>query len=116
MNEITGGNTQDTHPARRGDNRPVHEIRMGKIVATAWRNVAADGVAWYSVSLSRLYKDKDDAWKKASSLGVDDLLVAAQVLTAMRWWVAAQCQPPARRPGGGGENPQDAEDIPEFPF
>ena len=95
----TGSNKATAAPPKE-PNKPAHEIRMGRIRATAWRNVTTEGSVWYSITLQRTYKDKEGAWKSAASYGVDDLLVGAQVLIAMRWWVAKQYQQPA---GGAPE-------------
>jgi hypothetical protein len=79
-------------PPAPGGNRPVKEIRLGRIRVSAWRNVTTDGTVWFSFTLSRSYKDEDNQWKTASSLGMDDLLVAAEVLRQARLWVEDERQ------------------------
>jgi hypothetical protein len=52
-------------------NRPVHEIRFGRIRAAIWQNETEVGTR-HNVTISRLYKDGDD-WKDSTSFGRDDL-------------------------------------------
>lgn len=104
-------------PEKKEPNKPAHEIRISRIKATAWRNVTTEGQVWFSITLTRSYKDKEGAWKSASSLGADDLLVAAQVLTAMRWWIAKQYQggngsAPAEQPSDQAPTDATTEEIP----
>jgi hypothetical protein len=43
--------------------------------------------------MSRSYKDlKDGSWKNATNYGVDDLLVAAELLRQARFWAEEQRQ------------------------
>lgn len=60
--------------------KPVSEVRIGHIKAAIWKNETDKG-AFYNVTLSRLYRE-GDAWKSSDSLGRDDLLLAAKVLSA----------------------------------
>ena len=48
--------------------RPVHEVRMGRIKAAVWENESDKKKPFYSVSVGRLYKSGDD-WKTSSSFG-----------------------------------------------
>lgn len=69
-------------------NRPVHELRYGRIKAVIWKNEGADGNGHtMSVVVFRLYKAANsDHWRETHSLGRDDLLIAAQVMEdAFRW-------------------------------
>lgn len=68
-------------------NKPVQEIRMGRIKVAVWENETENG-SRYNVTLSRLYKDpEDDSWKSSESLGRDDLLIAAKVLNQTHTWI-----------------------------
>lgn len=60
-----------------GRSQPAHEVKAGRITATVWLN-EHDGKPWYSVTISRAYKDGEGKWKQASSFGRDDLLVVAE--------------------------------------
>ena len=55
--------------------KPAKKIRIGSVSATVWKQ--QDG--FYTATLERNYKDKDDHWKSTSSFPADDLIVAAKV-------------------------------------
>ena len=72
--------------------KPTQEIRIGAIKAAIWKNDTATGVR-YNVTLSRIYKDKeDDQWKSTDSFGRDDLLVLAKVADIAHTWIFQQSQ------------------------
>jgi hypothetical protein len=74
--------------------RPAHEVRIGAVKAAVWKNETTTGVR-YNVTLSRIYKDKeDDQWKSTESFGRDDLLVLAKVADAAHTWIFQQSQTP----------------------
>jgi len=65
---------------------------MGAIKAAIWKNDTTGGVR-YNVTLSRLYKDKDDnQWKSTDSFGRDDLLVLGKVADTAHSWIHQQVQ------------------------
>ena len=37
--------------------KPVHEIRLGRIRAAIWANQTDSGEIWFNVTVSRLYND-----------------------------------------------------------
>jgi hypothetical protein len=82
-------------------NRPVHEIRFGRIRAAIWQNETENGTR-HNVTISRLYKDGDD-WKDSTSFGRDDLPLVAKVCDQAHSWIFAQA---AERSNGNahGEN------------
>ena len=57
--------------------KPVDEIRIGRVKATVWRNGTEDQPR-HNVTFSRLYKEGDQ-WKSTQSFGRNDLLVLAKV-------------------------------------
>ena len=57
--------------------KPVDEIRIGRVKATIWRNGTGEQPR-HNVTFSRLYKDGDQ-WKSTHSFGRNDLLVLAKV-------------------------------------
>jgi hypothetical protein len=69
-------------------NRPAHSVRIGTIKAAIWENHSGDNT-WYSVTLSRGYKDGDQ-WKNSDSFNRDDLLVVAKVADQAHTWVCEQ--------------------------
>jgi hypothetical protein len=66
-------------------NRPVHEIRMGRLRAAIWENETQNGMR-HNVTLSRLYKDGDD-WKDSTSFGRDDLPLVEKVAAQAHAWI-----------------------------
>ena len=73
------------------NDKPVHEIRMGRIKATIWGNETDTGVFRHNVQLRRLYKDGDD-WKQSDSFGRDDLPVLAKVADMAHTWIHQRAQ------------------------
>lgn len=69
-------------------NRPVHEIRFGRIRAAIWANQTEQGL-WHNVTVSRLYKDGND-WKDSTSFGRDDLPLLAKVVDQAFLWIYQQ--------------------------
>ena len=69
-------------------NRPVHEIRFGRIRAAIWQNETENGLR-HNVTITRLYKDGDD-WKDSSSFGRDDLPRVAKVCDQAHSWIFRQ--------------------------
>ena len=57
--------------------KPVDEIRIGRVKATIWRN-GTDERPRHNVTFGRLYKEADQ-WKTTQSFGRNDLLVLAKV-------------------------------------
>ena len=64
---------------------PVHEIRMGLIKASIWRNQTKSGER-HNVTVSRLYKN-GDIWKESNHFGRDDLLLVAKVADLAHSWI-----------------------------
>lgn len=70
--------------------KPAHEIRLGTIKATIWRNDIENGVR-YNTTLSRIYRDGDQ-WKNTESFGRDDLLLVAKVANEAHSWIFTQAR------------------------
>jgi hypothetical protein len=66
-------------PIQPTGNRPVSEIKHRRIRAAIWQNQTERGTM-YSVTVMRMYKDKDGKWHDTHSLNFDDLLTAAKAL------------------------------------
>jgi hypothetical protein len=96
--------------------RPAHECRIGRIRATIWQNHHETQGTWYSITLSRSYKDGEGQWKSASSFGRDDLLVVGEVTRMAFHWIHRQYQEKTNGAAGqkesGEDAPTDAIDIP----
>ena len=64
-------------PPEEGANRPIDEVRIGRIKAAIWANASETGVR-HNVTFSRLYKEGNE-WRDTDSFGRDDLLLLAKV-------------------------------------
>ncbi len=61
------------------ENKPEMTIRAGTVRAAIWKNSSDKGDEYFTVSLSRGYKDGDD-WKETNTYNRDDLMKAKVVL------------------------------------
>ena len=68
--------------------KPVYEIRLGRIKAAIWENETPIGRR-HNVTLSRLYRDGDQ-WKASTSFGRDDLPLVAKVADMCHTWIFRQ--------------------------
>ena len=64
------------------NNKPSHEIRLGRIKGVAFENELENGIR-HGVVFSKLYKDGDGAWQSGSSFGREDLPLLAKVADEM---------------------------------
>ena len=64
---------------------PVHEVRLGLIKASIWRNETKSGER-HNVTVVRLYKN-GDIWKESGHFGRDDLLLVAKVVDMAHSWI-----------------------------
>ena len=71
-------------------NKPVHEIRLGRIKAAIWENETQNGTR-HNVTVSRLYKDGEQ-WKDTQSFGRDDLPLLAKVIDRAHSWIFEESQ------------------------
>ena len=67
-------------------NRPVHEIKLGRIRASIWINESDRQDVWFNVSISRVFRDGQD-WKTATSFGRDDLPLVAKAAEMAYAWI-----------------------------
>ena len=70
------------------DNKPEKKFRAGAVTATVWRN-SSDKGSYGTVQLERNYMDKDNKWKSAGSLRVNDIPKAELVLHKAYEYLAA---------------------------
>ena len=78
-------------------NRPVHEVRIGRVRAAIWENETQNGMR-HNVTFSRLYND-GDGWKDSTSFGRDDLPLVAKVADQAQLWIYGQ----SPKSNGSGE-------------
>ncbi len=67
-------------------NRPVHEIKLGRIRASIWTNESDRQDVWFNVSISRAYRDGDH-WKTTTSFGRDDLPLVSKAAEMAYTWI-----------------------------
>ena len=70
--------------------KPVHEIRLGRIKAAIWANETESGVR-HNTTITRLYKEGDN-WKRSESFGRDDLPLVSKVADLAQTWIYQQSQ------------------------
>lgn len=70
-------------------NKPVHEVRLGRIKAAIWENETQNG-ARHNVTLQRIYKGENDQWATSDSFGRDDLPLVAKVADLAHTWIYQQ--------------------------
>ena len=80
-------NNQRTPQPRSGDakQKPVHEVRLGRIKAAIWANETDNGTR-HNVTITRLYKDGDE-WKTSTSFGRDELPLVEKVANLAHVWI-----------------------------
>ncbi len=84
-------NNQRTQP-RQNDakQKPVHELRLGRIKAAIWANETDNGTR-HNVTITRLYKDGDE-WKTSTSFGREELPLVAKIADMAHTWIYQQGQ------------------------
>ncbi len=60
--------------------KPVKKFSAGAVQVAVWENEGKEGNNFYSVSLSKRYKDKNEEWKNSNSLKQTDLPKAVLAL------------------------------------
>lgn len=70
--------------------RPVHEIRLGKVKAAIWRN-ETDAGPRHSVTVSRIYKT-ETGWESSFSFGRDELPLVSKVADQAHLWIYQQSE------------------------
>lgn len=94
-------------PKSPAGNQPAMKFRRGRVSATAWRNHHETQGVWYSVTVTRSYKDGEQ-WKSATSFGRDDLLAVGEVCRLAWHWIWEETQ----RAGAVGEEDGAPPDAP----
>ena len=73
--------------------KPVHEIKIGRLVAAIWRNEIEGGAIRHNVTFSRLYKPEGEQWRNSSSFGRDDILLLGKLADQVHSWIYEQTSP-----------------------
>jgi hypothetical protein len=75
----------NSHPPPR--EKPVHEIRIGRIKAVIWANYTEAGTR-HNATLRRIFKrDANAPWEQSDNYGRDDLLLVAEVARQAALWI-----------------------------
>ncbi len=69
-------------------NKPFKKFRIGYLTATIWKQEVEGGKSFYTIDLSRTYKDSTGALKNTTSLNHDDLLNASKLLERAELFLA----------------------------
>lgn len=79
---------ENENPTKKG-NAPVFERRMKDVRCAVWRNSSGDGKRnWFSVNLSRTYRQGDELREAPGSLnGLPDIALAIAALEAAREFI-----------------------------
>ena len=75
-------------------NRPVHEVRVGRIKSLVWANATASGIK-HNVTVSRLYKD-GQKWRTSENFSQEDLPTLCKVLDLTHTWIFEETVEPPR--------------------
>lgn len=70
-------------------NAPVKKLRIGYVTATIWANEGTNS-KFYSVEISRTFKDDKGELQNTSSLGHGDLANARELLHLAGDWIMTQ--------------------------
>ncbi len=66
--------------------KPIHQIRLGRVRAAIWANEGTNGGIWHNLSFSRLYKNAKGTWRDSTSFGYDDLPLLAKLVDLAHDW------------------------------
>ena len=75
------------------NNKPVHQIRLSAIRAAVWLNQSRKtGESWFTVTVSRSYRDGEDL-KDTATFRRDDLPIVSKVVEMAYTWIWEQTAP-----------------------
>lgn len=75
------------------NNKPVYQIRLNAIRAAIWLNESEKtGESWFTVTVSRSYKDKEQI-KDTSTFRRDDLPIVSKAVEMAYQWIWEQNAP-----------------------
>lgn len=69
--------------------KPAHTIKCGPIEAAIWENDGKEG-AFFTFTLGRFYKDRNDEWQTSDSFGARNELDAIQAVQQATSWIRSQ--------------------------
>jgi len=72
--------------------KPVHEIRLGRIRAAIWANYFDGQGMAFTTTITRSYKD-GNVWSNSTSFFRDDLPIVAKIADMAYAWIWSQESP-----------------------
>jgi hypothetical protein len=88
--------------AKSNENKPIHRIKYGAVKATIWQNDSAKG-PFYTVTVSRSWRDDKQEWHDNASFHFKDLPNLAKAITDSHSWIDWQeRQKTSKAPQKGG--------------
>jgi hypothetical protein len=85
---VQGGNGSAA-PAKE---KPIHEVRIGRVKAVIWANQTENGTR-HNVTLRRIFKrDSNAQWEQSDSFGRDDLPLVMEVSRQAWLWIFDHAQ------------------------
>jgi hypothetical protein len=74
-------------PRTPAKDKPVHEVRIGRVKAVIWANQTESGLR-HNVTLRRIFKrDQSSQWEQSDAFGRDDLWLVAEVARLAALWI-----------------------------
>ena len=67
--------------------KPVKTFRIGRLWCNIWENYHAEKGTWYSSSITRSYRDKQNRWQSSHNMGKDDLLPFGELARMAFHWI-----------------------------
>ena len=64
--------------------KPTFEVKVGAIHGSAWKNESEDGRHYHTISLTRLYKDRQNRWQRSTSFRQSDLSALGDVVAQLQ--------------------------------
>lgn len=68
--------------------RPVHEIRLGRVKASLWANRTEGGFR-FNVTVCRIYKEGDQ-WRTSESFGREEIPLVCKALDMAHTWLLTE--------------------------
>jgi hypothetical protein len=84
--------------------RPIHEIRLGRVKVAVWRNDTDNGPR-HNVTFQRIYRS-DNGWESTTSFGRDDLPLLAKVADLAHTWIYQEARESADGDSSADEKPE----------
>lgn len=80
--------TATSRTSAQNANRPVHEVKFGRVKAVIWANETQNGTR-HNVTFQRVYKDGEE-WRTSDSFGRDDLPLIQKAADMAHTWIFQQ--------------------------